>query len=191
MKPVKKNVIQKNHTIILSIVIGVLCFLSFSYYFKNKNAITNYKNEIINLEKKQKIVALTRKENKKIKQSIKKLQIQLKELPEHLIYQDTCYSKQQLSLITHYAHTIGLCINSCIVEKLKNKKWFNKQNVIYDLTGTLAQINQFIKKIQSKKQSLKCKNFDFNQTEKNKSNLKCTLQLISFKEKKPSNFEKS
>jgi len=182
-KPWKQLVYKlKLNTRPLLLFIIVSCVstsLLYMYYVKKNDQIIRYTQKIQDLIKQQETLAKTKATKKNLEQSIRALTNQLRSYDTILTSPSPHMAEQPMLTIAKNAHKMGLHITSCTRQKTKKTGWLKKQTATYDLIGTTAQIDRFIKNLSQKSMTLKCKKLAFNRTAQNKTRLCCTLQFLS------------
>ena len=162
---------------VLGLLVGSWLFM---YYFKTEEKISKYKNQIHELKNKEQQLTLNRKSTKKVKQSIRELKSTLHTAATTSDTKKDNTSKK-ITSIARKIQKLGLNLNSCTVQDIKNKQWLLKQNVTYNLSGKIEQIEQLINKIQKKEKNLKCKKLFLTTTQDKQAQLELVLQFLSFK----------
>ncbi len=163
------------------IMLCILCISwLFLYYFKIDGRINHHKQDIKIIKKQYHTLIRVKKETTQLANSIKRMKQNLLSLKRN---HKNRHNHQQMTNTAQYTQKIGLSLHSCIAQKRKTKGWFSKQNVVYDITGTPQQINQFITMLSTRNRHLKCKTLSFKKKLDKKAHLTCTLQFLTFKER--------
>ena len=150
------------------------------YYMHINKRIKKYQQEVQRLKTKRHTLYQIKKQKRELDGSIRNLKIKLRSSHSNFIAQEKQLPQKQMILIAQEAQKSGLTLESCIAQKEKNKQWFSKQNITYNIKGQTEGVLHFINKIKKIAHSLKCKKLAFQKNGKTISHLECVLQLINF-----------
>lgn len=173
----------KQDTFLLAGVCLVVFLWFFSYYSQNQDLILRRSFEIKNLETQQKTLAKTKSLQVKLEQTIKELKLKLRNTENNTL---VTHPQKPSTYMTEFAHKIcktGLRLDSCIVQKQKNKNWFTQHNIVYEMTGLDEQITKFIQDVRKSNYAIRCTNVALKKIDPQNTHLACTLQFLIFKGK--------
>jgi len=173
----------QSHTLVLVILSLFFASWFFMYYRHTNKRIQLYNQEINTLKKQQNSLSSNKQMNKKLGEKINELKNNLNFFSTDLPFRNRSLPQSQMIAIARAAQKIGLVLESCIAQKEKNKDWFFKQNVTYNVRGKTKEIALFVNKIKKLGSSFKCKKFVFNKTQDLSAHLECVLQLLTFSSK--------
>ncbi len=178
---IKKYTINKQDIFLVTGVCLTLFVWFFTYYSGNQDLITRYRYEIKNLETQQHTLAHSKSLQTKLEDTIKTLKIKLRTPGQKSVLNNSKRPAAHMTDLAHKACKTGLRFDSCVVQKQKNKTWLNKQNIVYEMTGTEDQIKKFIEEVQHSEHLLRCTNLTLKKIDPKTVHLACTLQFLTFK----------
>lgn len=178
---IRKYTINKQDTFLVTGMCLTLFIWFFTYYSNNQDLITRYQYEIKNLETQQRALVHSKSLQAKLEDTIRNLKIKLRAPGQKSALQNSKRPAAHMTDLAHKACKTGLRLDSCVVQKQKNKTWLTKQNIVYEMTGTDDQIKKFIEEVQHSEHLLRCTNLTLKKTTPQAVHLACTLQFLTFK----------